>query len=195
MRVDADAGSRVVAGRGAGVSEQRPYPRSWLGAASGSGLEGPPRLTPSPSGVGGAGEPRRFGGRRGLSDVPDSERRSTRSRRSASARFAQAPRRALADSRASRGLRCAPGRRRSPLALERLAAPLRPAFSGGLRGAAQTGGEEGESVRGFSRQARRGGSSWEQALRTGFRSALVLRTTLGTRELFSSARDRVHGRP
>ena len=78
---------------------------------------------------------------------------------------------------------------------QRLAAPLRPAFSGGLRGAAQTGGEEGELVRGFSRQARRADSWREPALRTGSRNALVLSTTFGTREWFSGARDQVHGRP
>ena len=109
----------------------------------------------------------------------DPERQSTRSGRSAAARVAQAPRRALADSHASRGLRCAPGRRRSLLALERLAAPLRPAFRGGLRGAAQTGGGEGELVRGFSRQARREGSWAELASRGESGPAWAARGDLG----------------
>ena len=84
---------------------------------------------------------------------------------SAPARFAQAPRRALADSRASRGLRCAPGRRRSALAQERLAAPLRsPLSSGGPpRSRADRRGREG-SWCGGSR-----GSGGQMATPTGNR--------------------------
>ena len=54
-------------------------------------------------------------------------------------------------------------------------------------------GKRGGLVRGFSRQARRGGSWGEQALRAGVRNALGLRETSGAQEWFSGARDRVHG--